>query len=104
VTTEAGGGVPGGELREIIARGVHSAVPVGKWGDDPEHMKDCYYEADHVLRAIAAAGYELVERELLANLIRGIIATHGCHNCAEGEAGVLFDYAELGEMLARLDS
>ena len=43
----------------MIAKGVHSAVPIGRWGDDPEHMKDCYYEADHVLRALVAAGYVL---------------------------------------------
>jgi hypothetical protein len=90
-TTEAGGGVPM-ELRErltsLIERGHVNAL----------------HGADAILAEIAAAGYELVERELLADLIRGIIATHGCHNCAEGEAGVLFDYADLGEMLERLDA
>jgi hypothetical protein len=94
-TTEAGGGVPL-ELRERLTNRVRQYRYDGS--------ETAWDMADAILAEIAAAGYELVERELLADLIRGIIATHGCHNCAESEAGVLFDYVELGEMLAGLDS
>jgi hypothetical protein len=98
------------ELRERIAwiwaayHDTNEIIPTDGGAENMRTLGDEYRElADQVLAAIPSTGFELVPQELLADLIRGIIATHGCHNCAE-DAGAMFDYAELGEMLARLDS
>jgi hypothetical protein len=101
MTTEAGGGVLGGELRDRIAVVLFDRE---RDLDDVNGYTDWVRVVNVVMREIAAAGFGLVSAELLADLLRGIIATHGCHNCAEQQVGVLFDYAELGEILARLDS
>lgn len=51
------------EVRDVIARGVHRAVPLGAWGDDPEYTMDCYYQADAILAEVAVAGYVVVPRD-----------------------------------------
>ena len=77
MTANQGPGVPD-ELRnrllDVIARGVHRAVPLGAWGDDPEYTRDCYYQAEAILEEIEAAGYAIVPVDDMIEAIGELVA------------------------------